>query len=105
MTLDQTVSAVEEIIDQHRVDVPEDLQGVIESRTCGSEIQFGYFDGRTVKAGVRSLRVSVKKIAGSDEHLMVSFWHDDEKELVLVNPNNQQDLCDEIADVQDVAIM
>jgi len=105
VTLDQTVAAVEEIIDQHRVNVPGDLHEVIEGRTCGSVGRFGYFDGRTVQTGVRSLRVSVKRIVKSDEHFVVKFWHDGEKELVIVNLNDKQEFCDEIADVQDVAVV
>jgi hypothetical protein len=105
VTLDQTVAAVEEIIDQYRVDVPGDLHEVVESRVCGEVRRFGYFDGRTVKTGVRSLRVSVKRIVKSDEHFMVRFWHDGEKESVIVNLNDKQEFCDEIADVQDVAVI
>lgn len=105
MTLEQTISAVEEIIEKNRVEIPEDLMGTISSKAHARVHGFGYFNGRKVVSNTATLKVVVYRLSKSTEHYFINFDRNGSAEKIVVNVDNIEQFCDEIADVQDVAIV
>lgn len=105
MTLEQTISAVEEIINQHRVEIPDDLLKTISAKACNEKGSFGYFNGRTVIENDGEFRLIVYRVAHSDHHYYISFDSINGFERIVVDVDDIGEFCEKITDVQDIAIV
>ena len=105
MTLEQSISAVESIIEQYRIEIPEDLMKTIDSKSHARVNGFGYFNGRKVISSVHTFNLRVKRISKSTNHYVVEFSTDGENEMSIVNTENIDEFCDKIADIQNVVVL
>lgn len=105
MTLEQTISAVEEIINQHRVEIPDGLQKTVASRAHSAEQRYGYFNGREVVSNLHTFRLTIKRISKSSDHYLAEFSTNGSNELIFVNVDDLDEFCEKITDIQDIAIV